>query len=387
LLKAAILVFLILSFVSLFADIAYEGARSISGPYLELLGASLVVAGGISLGELLSYAARFAGGLLAFRLASSRAYWALLVLGYTVNLVAVPLLALAGSWELALALYILERVGKGFRVPIRDTILAEVSAGVGSGKVFALHELLDQVGGVAGPLMVAYVASRSGSYKAALASLAIPAAIAIALLLLASTLYPEIRSARKPEVGVRAGLSSEFYTLMLAIALALASFIHWGQASYLLSLGGFSGESVALLYAVAMAVDGLAAIPLGLAFDRWSVRVSALLPILALTSTLALTIAGNPLAFTLLWGITMGAMEVVPKALVARLVREEYRSLAYSILFMSMGAGWTAGNMLVAYLNPYTWSSTAIVALSAALSLILTLRASQAEEGGAPLRR
>jgi hypothetical protein len=74
-------VFLLLSFVSLFADITYEGARSISGPYLELLGATLIVAGGVSVGELVSYVARFAGGLVVFGLASSTAYWALLILG------------------------------------------------------------------------------------------------------------------------------------------------------------------------------------------------------------------------------------------------------------------------------------------------------------------
>jgi hypothetical protein len=372
LLGKALIVFLILSFVSLLADVTYEGARSISGPYLEILGATLIVAGGISFGELVSYVARFAGGLIAFKLASSTAYWVLLILGYLINLAAVPLLALAGSWELAFTLYIVERVGKGFRVPIRDTILAEVSTGVGSGKVFAFHELLDQVGGVAGPLVVAYAIASTGSYRPALLILALPAILAIALLITASTVYPHIRSARRPSVEVSRGLQREFYLFTLAIALAMAGFIHWGQASYILSTLG--GVNIALLYALAMLIDGLVAIPLGLALDRWGLKVTAILPLLALTSTLTIFETGNPLAFTIAWGATMGAIEVLPKAAVATMVREEFRSIAYSTLFISMGAGWTLGNLVMAYLSTAEWALLATITTPVAISTIILLK-------------
>lgn len=370
--RRALTAFLLLSFVSLFADIAYEGARSVSGPYLDLLGATLIIAGGVSVGELVSYLARFLGGLVAFKLASSKAYWALLILGYMVNLVAVPLLALAGSWELAFTLYLVERVGKGFRVPIRDTILAEVSRGVGSGKAFALHELLDQVGGVAGPLAVAYVVGDTGSYKLAFLVLAIPAAISIALLLLASLAYPNLRSAAKPEVGALRGLPWEFHAFTLATGLAMVCYLHWGQASYILSQLGI--RDVALLYAVAMAVDGLAAIPLGLALDRWGLRVTVLVPILTFTSTMAFVGLVDPLLFAILWGVTMGALEVLPKATVPLIVKEEFRSLAYSILFIAMGAGWTIGNIVVALLGPRSLEALAIALLSAITSIAILSR-------------
>ena len=76
---------------------AYEGARSVLSPYLEVLGASLIIAGGISVGELVMYVARFAGGVLVFWIASSRAYWTLVILGYLANFALTPLLVLAGS--------------------------------------------------------------------------------------------------------------------------------------------------------------------------------------------------------------------------------------------------------------------------------------------------
>ncbi len=361
-----------LSFVSLFADMAYEGARSVSGAYLEALGASLIIAGGVSLGELVSYVARLAGGVIAHFTASSLAYWGLVISGYTINLVAVPLLALAGSWEAAFTLYIVERVGKGLRVPARDTIIAEVSSGIGRGKAFALHELLDQVGGVAGPLVVAYsIAVHGGSYREAFILLAVPAALSIILLISASITYPKISSAQRLETGLGKAITWKFTLYTLGVALAMASFIHWGQASYILSKIG--GEQVALLYALVMAIDGLAAIPLGLAFDKWGLRVSLLIPLLTLTATLSL-LNGSLAVFTLAWGFSMGALEVLPKAAVAELVEARARSLAYSILFISMGLGWTIGNILMAYtlLHP-TISSTIALGFAALSVMVIAL--------------
>ncbi|MDM7274936.1 MAG: MFS transporter [Thermoprotei archaeon] len=364
-----------MSFVSLFADMTYEGARSISGAYLEVLGASLIVAGGISLGELVSYVARLAGGVIAHFAASSLAYWAIVISGYTINLVAVPLLAFAGSWEAAFTLYILERVGKGLRVPVRDTIIAEVSSGIGRGKAFAFHELLDQVGGVAGPLVVAYsIASHGGSYREAFIVLAVPAAASIILLLAASIAYPRISSAQRLEVGLKKAITWKFTLYALGIALAMASFIHWGQASYILSEIG--GEQIALLYALVMAVDGLAAIPLGMAFDRWGLRVSLIIPLLTAAATLNI-LNGNIIAFTLAWGVSMGALEVLPKAAVAELVEARARSLAYSMLFISMGLGWTIGNIVMACALPDTMVGSLTALGFAAASLIVLAAASR----------
>ena len=51
-------------FVSLFADMTYEGARAIHGPFLALLGASATAVGLISgVGELLGFGLRLASGL------------------------------------------------------------------------------------------------------------------------------------------------------------------------------------------------------------------------------------------------------------------------------------------------------------------------------------
>jgi hypothetical protein len=126
---------LLLGVVSLFADITYEGARSITGPYLAILGASAVAVGMVAgAGELIGYSLRLASGYLTER---TGAHWTLAILGYTVNLLAVPALALVGRWETAAGLMIAERLGKGIRAPARDVLLAGAAETVGTGRVGA----------------------------------------------------------------------------------------------------------------------------------------------------------------------------------------------------------------------------------------------------------
>jgi len=160
----------------------YEGSRSITGPYLAILGASAVTVGFVAgFGELSGYVVRFFSGRLADR---TRSYWTITLSGYLINLIVVPLLALAGSWEVAAALIIIERMGKGIRVPSRDVMLSHACSQVGQGWGFGLHEALDQIGAILGPLIVATVLFLYGSYQMGFAFLLIPALLAILVLVI-----------------------------------------------------------------------------------------------------------------------------------------------------------------------------------------------------------
>ena len=122
---------ILLGVTSLFADMIYEGARSITGPYLGLLGASATAVGVISgFGELIGYALRLVSGLVADR---TGRYWSITLLGYAINVLAVPLLALAGHWPIAAGLIILERLGKAVRTPARDAMLSHATQQIGRG--------------------------------------------------------------------------------------------------------------------------------------------------------------------------------------------------------------------------------------------------------------
>ncbi|MCE4602406.1 MAG: MFS transporter [Desulfurococcales archaeon] len=347
-LQASIRVFILLSLVSMFADMAYEGARSIVGPYLRHLDAVLIVAAAVSIGDLVSYTARLAGGLVVHAISTSRAYWGMVMLGYVINLAAVPLLALARSWEAVFALVMVERLGKGLRAPARDTILAEVSRGIGRGLAFSIHEVLDQAGGVTGPLIVGLLASREGySFREAFLALTIPAVVAVALLLAAYSLYPRVKSARRGP-GEGGSLSLGFVVVALSGFLAMAGFVHWVQASYRLSYLGL-GE-VAYLYSIAMLIDAVSALALGVLYDRLGPATVALVPVMACTATILLW-HGSPVAFAAAWGAAMGGFESVYRSLVADSLEPGARGLGFGVAYFSMGAGWAVGNLLISALD------------------------------------
>ena len=174
---------LLLGVVSLLADVTYEAARSISGPFLAVLGASAALVGLVAgLGELIGYGLRVVSGILSDR---TGRYWTMTLLGYAVNLLAVPALALAGRWEVAAVLLIAERFGKSIRTPARDAMLSHAAADVGRGWAFGINEAMDQIGAVLGPLLMAAVLAWKNDYRDGFAILLIPSLLALSVLVIA----------------------------------------------------------------------------------------------------------------------------------------------------------------------------------------------------------
>jgi hypothetical protein len=258
----------LLGIVSLFADMTYEAARSITGPFLALLGASATVVGVVAgLGELIGYALRLVSGRIVDR---TGRYWAVALSGYCVNLLAVPLLALAGSWQFAVLLMFLERAGKAMRVPSRDAMLSFAGHRMGWGWGFALHEAMDQTGATVGPLIVAGILYFKGDYRLSFAVLLIPALLSLSVLLTARTLYPRPRDLEPVSVKLDThGFAPPFWLYVAAAACIAAGFAdypliayHFGKAESL------PKEWIPILYAIAMMVDGLAALVFGYLYDR-----------------------------------------------------------------------------------------------------------------------
>jgi MFS family permease len=122
---------LLVGVMSFFADFTYEGSRSVIGPYLGTLGAGALAISVISgLGEFLGYGLRLFSGRSADR---TGRYWPITISGYVVQMAAVPLLALAGNWEVAALLIIAERIGKATRNPARDAMLSHAAKEMGYG--------------------------------------------------------------------------------------------------------------------------------------------------------------------------------------------------------------------------------------------------------------
>lgn len=366
------IVFMLLGLTSFFADITYEGARSVLGAYIYILGGSAIAAGAIALGEFLGYLARFLGGFIAQIMGSSRALWLLIISGYTINLLAVPALALAGSWDIALALIFVERIGKGLRTPARDVLLADVSTRFGRGKGFGIHELMDQIGAFIGPVFVGYsIGLYGGSYSRAFIALAIPALIALTLIVTASILYPSIRSLTG--IGARAGLKRdrELIGFSVAIALLFSGFIHWGLVSYhLKNINILTDQEIGYIYAIAMATDAAVALPVGYLYDRVGPK-----SILALPATIALIplilLEGSRIAIyaaSAVWGVSMGMIETILRASVPDIVGESRAAIGYGSLGLMQGVGYALGGIAIGSI--YSYSMHAIIPYSIAVEAL-----------------
>ena len=362
--RAAAIQFIVcLGLVSLFADITYEGARSITGPFLRNLGSSAAQVGFVvGLGECLGFGLRLASGLLADR---TRAYWTITILGYLVNLVAVPMLAFAGSWPAAAALIIAERTGKSLRAPARDVLLSEAAHRVGRGWGFGLHAAMDQLGAVIGPLFIAWAVTKSRTYRPAFLFLAIPAASALAALLMARTYdvtgHPKATATPPPAEP----LPRRFWVYVAAAGLLAFGYVDFPIIAYHFGkLALFSRAGIPLVYAAAMAMNGLTALLFGRWYDRHGLAV--------LSAGILVSMAGVPLCFfggavaavagMACWGTGMGAMDATLRAGISQIISMHRRGRAFGLYNAVFGVMWLAGSSAMGML--YDRSVTALVVLA-----------------------
>ncbi len=367
---SAVRFIVLLGMVSLFADMTYEGARSITGPYLGALGASATVVGIVAgLGELLGYAARVLSGWLGDR---TQRYWTITIFGYVLNLFAVPLLAAASSWEIAACLMIAERTGRAIRSPARDAMLSHAASQTGLGWGFGLHEAMDQTGAVVGPLIVSITLYLQFGYSWAFAILLVPALASIGVVLAARAFFPHPRDfdLTPPPLNPER-LRRAYWIYAAAVGLIGAGYADFALIAYHFGQETIVAPSVIpILYAVAMATDGGASLILGSLFDRYGMIVVIVSSILATAAAPLVFLGGGFSAFVgmVLWGIGMGAQESVMRAVVAEITASDRRATAFGVLNAVFGVFWFAGSSALGII--YDHSVMAVVILSVALQLL-----------------
>ena len=367
--KSALAFIIAFGFVSLFADMAYEGMRGISGPYLALLGASGTAVGIIAgTGELFGYLLRLVSGRIAER---TGAYWALALAGYAVQMAAVPLMALAGVWWAAAALIILERTGKAIRNPAANTMLSRAGEKIGQGWAFGLHEALDQTGALAGPLITALVLAHHGQYAHAFLWLGIPALLTVlsvaALAVRFSFAGHVVRPSEKDTDGA---LSRTFWLYAASAGLLAFGFADWPLIAYHFAQARIvEPAAIPLLYAVAMASAGAGALVVGRLFDRhgFVVLVPAVLLAALVTPLVFLGGALAAIGGAICWGIAFGVESSVLNAGVAHLVAAHGRASAYGVFSAVFGIAWFLGSSLLGAL--YDISLPALVAVAVTMEL------------------
>ena len=381
--RRALTFVVLIGVVSLFADMTYEGSRSIWGPFLGTLGASGAIVGLVAGGgELLGYVLRLFTGALADK---TGRYWTITIVGYAISLLAVPALALAGNWPVAASLVILERSGKALRTPARDAMLSYAAKDMGgAGWAFGLHEALDSIGAVLGPLIAALVLFLHGGYRHAFAWLLLPALGALVTLAIARMKFPqpqELDPHPVPQVSDAHALR-DLKIFLVATALIAAGYSDFALIAFHLAKDHIvPNDVVPILYAVASLAGGATALVLGKLFDRQGLSV-LLWATLAPALYAPLVFLGGQwaaLAGMVLWGIGFGAHDSLFRAAVAQRIPREKRATAMGVFNAIYGVAWCAGSALLGVLydwNPLYTVIAALVLQLAACPLLWSLRPS-----------
>jgi MFS family permease len=366
--KRAIRFIVCLGIVSMFADITYEGARSVIGPFLNGLGASAAQVGIIAgIGEMLAASLRLFSGRIADR---TRAYWTITICGYAVNLVAVPALAFAGNWWMAAILVALERTGKSIRGPARDVLLSEATATVGHGWGFGLLAALDQTGAVIGPLLVALTVAKSHAFGPAFLGLGLPAAAAVGALLVARAWFPA-QGTTAPHQVEQTSFPRIFWIYVASAGILACGFVDFALLSYHLQKTAVVGPAtIPLLYSGAMAVNAVTAPLFGRLFDRFGMVVLSIGTLISMLS-LPLGFLGGPtavMAGVACWATGIGAQDAVLRSGIAQVVSMNKRGSAFGAFNGVFGVLWFAGSAIMGVL--YDRSIIAVVVFGLTLQLI-----------------
>jgi MFS family permease len=361
---------LIIGIVNLFADLTYEGARGIVGPFLGSLGASAAIVGFVAgFGELMGYGLRSISGYFADK---THRYWLFAFTGYAINLLAVPALALAGQWPLAAGLVIAERTGRGIRKPTVEAMLSYAGKSIGAGWVFGLNEALDQTGATIGPLLVALVLYLNGGYRTGFGVLLIPALLCLGILVVARLLYPRPHELEEAagHAFVATNLAAPYWIYLGAgalIAAGLADFaligFHFHKANTV------PANLIPVFYAVAMGSSALASIPLGRLFDRFGANI-ALLAFFISAASAPFVFLGTPvfaLIGMILWGVGMSAQGSLFQAMLTGVIPPGKRSTAFGLFDTGYGIAWFLGSAAMGLL--YEKSILAVALFSVVLQL------------------
>lgn len=368
--------------VSALSDVVYEGARSIIGPYLGSLGATAVVVGVVTgVGEAAALVLRLFTGRLSDRTGRP---WPQTIVGYGLTVACVPLLGLTGSLPSAAVVYNGERIGKAVRTPARDTMLAHASAKLGRGYAFGLHEAIDQLGALTGPLLIALAIGLGAGYRISFAMLAVPGLTAMLVLARLRAAAPDpvefdpsAQVSDEKRLRLEASMPRAFWEYAAFSAMTMLGFSTWGVLAYhLTSRHVLSAELVAVLYAGAMGAASITSVVFGRIYDRAGMRglmalplLAAVVPFLSFTGATAAVVVG-----AVIWGAAMGVHDSTMRAAVTDLVPAHRRGAGYGTFTAIYGLAWLAGAAAIGAL--YQVSLTAVgsfVVVVQALALVLLL--------------
>ena len=339
--------------VNLFADITYEGGASINGPFLGSLGASAAAVSIIAgVGEFLGYSLRSVSGYIADK---TGRYWSITFIGYAVNLLAVPAMALTGSWQAAAALVLAERVGRAIRKPTVEAMLSYSTGKHGRGWVYAVNTAMDETGATLGPLLIAIVLILGADVRKGYALLLVSSLLALVSLAGARIVFP-IPSRLEtggPSTAPASGFTRAYWLYMVAGACFAAGLMSFELISYhLSSTNTVTDHWIPIFLALATLGAVVASLVLGRAYDRAGIAavVAAVIPSALFSPLVFFGDFRLALAGLLLWGIGYATQDTLLKVLISSVLPEGRRNLAFGLFYVGYGTGWLAGSVVTGML-------------------------------------
>jgi MFS-type transporter involved in bile tolerance (Atg22 family) len=255
-----------------------------------------------------------------------------------------------------IVLTLLERLGKALRSPSRDTVVSIVSKGIGSGRAFGLHELIDQIGAVIGPALIGAIMLYTGNnYSITYRALLLPFTLMVLTLI-----YTHRRIGRRVEAeSAKApvedrGLKRGFWLYCTAILLNTVGLIPVAlllfKASTILQPSG-QQWIVPMLYVVVQLIDAPMALISGLLFDRIGVKILTVPFVLSVLPALFVSYGGlnEVIIACVVFGAVLGMQESTYRAAIAELVSITRRGTAYGIFNTMLGLGTLAGGVVYGF--------------------------------------
>jgi MFS family permease len=373
---------LVMGVVNLFGDMTYEGGASINGQYLGTLGATAATIGIIAgLGEFLGYGLRSVSGYVADR---TGRYWLITFVGYAINALSVPAIALAGSWQLAGLFILLERIGRGFRKPTVEAMLSYTTGTLGRGWVYGLNTALDETGATIGPLIMAGMLFLGWNYQVAYALLLIPALLTLASLTIARINFPLPSRLEVGKTAPAKAFGRAYWLYMGAGACFAAGLMSFELVSFHLAGTKIVSEAwipVMLGFSTLCAV--IASLVLGKLYDRLGMPVvisavvlSAMFAPFAFQESLVTVLIALPL-----WGIGYATQDTLLKVLIAGVLPEGKRNTAFGLFYIGYGGGWLIGSAATGLLYDSARAALVLFVVAAQVtSLPLFLIAKRSEK-------
>lgn len=375
--KRAFQLILLLGIISLLGDIIYEGGRGVHGQYLNVLGVNATKVGFIvGLSELLGYLFRLFSGYFADK---TKSYWFCTIIGYGL-LLSIPLISLAGTWQVVAFLIILERIGKGIRTPARDTIASHAAKQIGTGYGFGIAEFFDQIGAIIGPLIfvlifVGVVTNQDiiSTYQQGYNLFWIPFVLLLCILLFT---YFKFKKSEELEISSiktynNTNLTKLFWLYIFFVFITTVGFVNFTLVGFhLKNFNILSDVYIPILYAFAMGIDAIVGLLVGKIYDQLKAKneqqeyyllliiplVATFIPFFIFSNSLILILLG-----TVFLGFGIGIQETIMKAVVADLTPISRRSSGYGLFNFSFGLAFFIGNATAGYLYDYSISLLIIV--------------------------